>query len=207
MTIVSGLRNKGGESGDPHGIIAGHVAVGCVAGRAPAANAASRSTRSPRGTSARTRRCRRSRSPGGRRRLRATATCGCAYGGTISFRTPTSRCRWRATRARCSSGMFGQGDTKEERERHPRRRTEPARLRARVDGRSLKRKLGRRATGRRSTTISDSVREIERRVQKMRRARPFRTRPARMRRSGSRGLRRAPRPDVRDDRAGLAERT
>ena len=41
---------------------------------------------------------------------------GCSYSGTISFRTPTRRCRWRTTRASCSCACSARAIRPQERE-------------------------------------------------------------------------------------------
>ena len=101
---------QGGESSDPARHHCGHLAVlrgteGSRWHRRP------RHHRRPAGrprTSDRTRRCRRSSSPA---RAAGGVACapgvGCGFASTVAFRTPTSRCRWRTTRARCSTDCSG----------------------------------------------------------------------------------------------------
>ena len=123
-------------------------------------------TRSPRSTSARTRRCRRSRSrPGEGGGGACDRDYGCSYGDTISFRTPTSRCRWSYNPRKLFHRLFGQGDTPSERECDHRAR--PAAFSTwSGEAAALQRSSGARDRVRVDDYL-DSVREIERRVQKL----------------------------------------
>ena len=86
MTIVSGLRNKGGESSDPHGIMAG-TWLSCYRHQGPRRrHAAPRPTSWPRGISAATRRMPSLELTG----EGGDATCGqgatgCGFGSTIGL--------------------------------------------------------------------------------------------------------------------------
>ncbi len=100
MTVVSGLRNKGGESASPHGIIE-ETWLNCVSPRLRNAEdraSASRPTRSPRAT------C------GKDTTLPSLELCG-EPGGMISFRTPEQPLPMESNPRKAFYGMFGQGDT------------------------------------------------------------------------------------------------
>jgi hypothetical protein len=92
-------------------------------------------------------------------------TYGCSYGGTISFRTPTTPLPMEADPRKLFERLFGQGDTPEERKAISRQYAsildlvteEAAALRQTLDAPD-RAKLG---------DYLDSVREIERRVQKL----------------------------------------
>ena len=123
-------------------------------------------------------------------------------GGMISFRTPNQPLPMENNPRKVFYGMFGQGDTKEERQAHPEVDGQPARLRAGID-RQPEPKLdaGDRA---RVNDYLDSVREIERRVQRLEEnAQSLRSARRAARSAG--GFRRAARHAVRDDRAGLPD--
>ncbi len=133
MTIVSGLRNKGGESSDPHGIIAG-TWLSCYGPARPR-------SRHERGTTADQLAARHfgqdtplpslelsGESIGG-------STCapgtGCGFGSTMAFRTPTQPLPMEDNPRKVFYQLFGQGDTDEERARHRARDRQPAGLRDR----------------------------------------------------------------------------
>ncbi len=69
-----------------------------------------------------------------------------------------SRCRWKAIRARCSISMFGQGQTKEERQAILGTTDEPARLRDGIDGQLEPQARRRRPREGRATTWIRSAR-------------------------------------------------
>jgi hypothetical protein len=164
MTIVSGLRNKGGESNTPHAIIAG-TWLGCVkpaishdpkAGTTVdqmAAKVLGADTAFPSLELA---------TEGG-------AVCdpayGCSYGHTVAFRSPTQPLPMEFNPRKIFYRLFGQGDTAEERAKITVENSsildavteDAARLRARLgshDQAAL-------------ADYLDSVREIERRIQKV----------------------------------------
>jgi hypothetical protein len=153
VTIVSGLRNKGGESPSPHGIVE-ETWLNCV---------------SPR---------KRNEATGvgvtvdqiAARHLTKNITvpsmeiCG-EPGGMISFRTPTQPLPMEGDPHKVFLSMFGQGRTKEERESVLGTTTSLLDY-VRDSTASLNRKLG---AGDRTKVSSylDSVREVEQRVQKL----------------------------------------
>jgi hypothetical protein len=115
LTIVSGLRNKGGESSDPHGIMAG-TWLSChgVANRS-----------GDKGTTADQIAARHF---GGDTPLPSlelsgeggNATCGqgatgCGFGSTVAFRTPTQPLPMEDNPRKVFNQLFGQGDTTSER--------------------------------------------------------------------------------------------
>ena len=205
LTIVSGLENKPASAPPVHALSPG-TWLSCVtpARRARSRTAASRSTRSPRSTSARTRRCRRSKS---RPKARGGGgACdrnyGCSYGGTISFRTPTTPLPMEADPRKLFERLFGQGDTPEERKRH----REAVRAACSTWCRGSARTCSRRSARADRAMLDDyleSVREIERRVQKME-ARDLSSVDLPDAPVGAPTLRRAAQPDVRHDRAGVS---
>ena len=104
VTVVSGLRNKGGESSSPHGIVE-ETWLNCVSPRQRNAKTGVGVTADQiaarhlgKGTS-----------------LPSLELCGEA-GGMISFRTPNQPLPMESNPRKVFYGMFGQGDTKEERQ-------------------------------------------------------------------------------------------
>ena len=155
LTIVSGLRNKPGETPEPHGYIEMtwltlREAVGPR--RRPARTPASAPTSSRRGTSVRTRGCRRSSS--------RTALARRAASRGARRR---SRCRRKAIRARCSRSCSARATPTRSARRFS---TRPAASSTASRGR---RRGCRPASASRDRVVVsdylDSVREIERRVQ------------------------------------------
>jgi hypothetical protein len=164
MTIVSGLRNKGGESNTPHAIIAG-TWLGCVkperthdphAGTTVdqmAAKALGGDTAFPSLELA---------TEGG-------AVCdpgyGCSYGHTVAFRSPTQPLPMEPNPRKIFYRLFGQGDTADERMAIT---TENASILDAVaaDAAALQKRLGTRDRVAIADYL-DSVREIERRIQKV----------------------------------------
>jgi hypothetical protein len=167
VTVVSGLRNKGGESSDPHGIMAG-TWLSCVGPK-------DRDGTGDRGVTADQLAARHigqdtalpslevAGEGGGSACAAGVASCG--FGSTTAFRTPTQSLPMETNPRKVFYQMFGQGDTSEERVALL---EESGSVLDYVTQASahLQRKLGdsdRAAVG----DYLDSVREVERRVQKM----------------------------------------
>jgi hypothetical protein len=164
LTVVSGLRNRGGESNTPHAIIAG-TWLGCVSPAIShdphagttidqmAARAISNDTPFPSLELS---------TEGG-------AVCdpayGCSYGHTISFRSPTQPLPMEFNPRKVFYQLFGQGDTAEERAAIT-RETGSVLDAIAGDANALKSRLGAKDQAMVGEYL-ESVREIERRVQKM----------------------------------------
>jgi hypothetical protein len=167
MTIVSGLRNKGGESGDPHGIMAG-TWLSCFGTKG-------RETGSDLGVSADQLAARHfgkdtplsSLEIAGEGGATAcgTGAVGCGFGGTTAFRTPFQPLPMENNPRKVFYQMFGRGDTAEER----------AAILAdsgsvldyvRESSGTLAKLIG-AADRARLNEYLDSVREVENRVQKL----------------------------------------
>jgi hypothetical protein len=165
MTIVSGLRNKGGESSDPHGIMAG-TWLSCqgIKGR-----------EGDKGVTADQIAARRFGLDTPMPSLELTgeggnATCGqgatgCGFGSTVSFRTPTQPLPMEDNPRKVFYQMFGQGDTNQER-REILDETGSLLDYVRDEGARLQRRIG-AADRARVSDYLESVREVERRVQKL----------------------------------------
>src|SRR5215210_1076318 len=153
VTVVSGLRNKGGESSSPHGIIE-ETWLSCVNPR----------LRNPKTGVGVTADQIAARHLGKATSLRSLELCAEA-GGMISFRTPEQPLPMENNPRKVFYGMFGQGDTKEERQAIL-NTTSSLLDYVRESTASLNRRLdaGDRA---RVNDYLDSVREIELRVQKL----------------------------------------
>jgi hypothetical protein len=165
MTIVSGLRNKGGESSDPHGIMAG-TWLSCfgVKGR-----------EGDLGTSADQLAARHFGADTPMPSLELTgeggaATCnqagaGCGYGSTTAFRTPFQPLPMEDNPRKVFYQLFGKGDTGTERKEIL---SETGSLLDYVldEGASLKNRVG-PADRARVNDYLDSVREVEQRVQRL----------------------------------------
>jgi Protein of unknown function (DUF1552) len=165
MTIVSGLRNKGGESSDPHGIMAG-TWLSCygVKGR-----------EGDLGTSADQLAARHFGADTPMPSLELTgeggaATCnqagaGCGYGSTTAFRTPFQPLPMEDNPRKVFYQLFGKGDTGTERKEIL---SETGSLLDYVlgEGASLKNRVG-AADRARVNDYLDSVREVEQRVQRL----------------------------------------
>jgi hypothetical protein len=164
MTIVSGLRNKGGESNTPHAIIAG-TWLGCVSPEKShdphagttvdqmAAKVLGADTAFPSLELA---------TEGG-------AVCdpayGCSYGHTVAFRSPTQPLPMEFNPRKVFYRLFGGGDTADERAAIT---VETSSILDAVaaDAVALQKRLG--ASDRVAVAdYLDSVREIERRIQKI----------------------------------------
>jgi hypothetical protein len=164
MTIVSGLRNRGGESNTPHAIIAG-TWLGCVkpavshdpkAGTTVdqmAAKALGADTAFPSLELS---------TEGG-------AVCdpayGCSYGHTVAFRSPTQPLPMEFNPRKVFYRLFGQGDTAEERAAIT-KETGSILDAVAGDAAALQNRLGPRDRAAVADYL-DSVREIERRIQKV----------------------------------------
>ncbi len=167
VTVVTGLRNKGGESSDPHGIMAG-TWLSCVLPK-------DRSGKDDRGVTADQLAARHigqdtalpsleiAGEGGGSACAAGVASCG--FGSSTAFRTPFQGLPMETNPRKVFYQMFGQGDTAEE-------RAELLEEGGSVldyvadSSKSLQRKLG----GADRSALSDyldSIREVERRMQKM----------------------------------------
>jgi hypothetical protein len=153
VTVVSGLRNKGGESSSPHGIIE-ETWLNCVSPR-------QRSGRTGVGVTADQIAA---RYLGQDTTLPSMELCG-EPGGRISFRTPTQALPMEGNPRKVFYTMFGQGDTSREREAIL--NTTDSLLDYVQDATaSLNRKLD-AADRTKVADYLDSVREVEQRVQKL----------------------------------------
>ena len=165
LTIVSGLRNKGGESSDPHGIIAG-TWLSCVGPKDRdsadrgvtvdqlAARQFGKDTPLPSLEIA---------GEGGTGPCSSAA--GCGFGSTISFRTPTQGLPMESNPRKVFYQLFGQGDTSDER-RAIMRETGSILDYVLDKAAKLQGQLG-PADRAKMNDYLDSVREIERRIEKM----------------------------------------
>ena len=124
---------------------------------------------------------------------------GCSYGGTISFRTPTTPLPMEADPRKLFERLFGQGDTPQERKAISQQYSSILDLVTR-EAADLQKTLDAPDRAQLGDYL-ESVREIERRVQKME-AQDLSSLDA-ARRAGRHQLRPAPEPDVRHDRAGV----
>ena len=164
MTIVSGLRNKGGESNTPHAIIAG-TWLGCVSPE---------KTHDPHaGTTADQMAARMLGSdtafPSLELSTEGGVVCdpayGCSYGHTIAFRSPTQPLPMENNPRKVFYRLFGGGDTADERAAIT---LETGSILDAVtkDAQALQKRIGKRD----QVAVADyleSVREIERRIQKI----------------------------------------
>ena len=153
VTVVSGLRNKGGESASPHGIIE-ETWLSCVSPRLRNAKTGVGVTADQIAA----------RHLGKDTPLPSIELCGEA-GGMISFRTPVQPLPMESNPRKAFYGMFGQGDTNEER-RTILNTTSSLLDYVRESTASLNRRLDPSDRARVNDYL-DSVREIERRVQKL----------------------------------------
>jgi hypothetical protein len=153
VTVVSGLRNKGGESSSPHGIIE-ETWLNCVSPRR-------RSSKTGVGVSVDQIAARRL---GKDTPLPSMELCG-EPGGMISFRTPEQPLPMEGNPRKVFYSMFGQGDTKQERDAIL-NTTNSLLDYVRESTASLNRQLD-AADRARVSDYLDSVREIEIRVQKL----------------------------------------
>ena len=167
VTVVSGLRNKGGESSDPHGIMAG-TWLSCVGPK-------DRDGSGDRGVTADQLAARHigqdtalpslevAGEGGGSACAAGVASCG--FGSTTAFRTPTQSLPMETNPRKVFYQMFGQGDTSEERVALLEESGSVLDYVANASA-GLQRKLG-DADRAAVSDYLDSIREVERRVQKM----------------------------------------
>jgi hypothetical protein len=153
VTVVSGLRNKGGESSSPHGIIE-ETWLNCISPRQRNAKTGVGITVDQIAA----------RHLGKDTPLPSLELCG-EPGGMISFRTPGQPLPMESNPRKAFFGMFGQGDTQEER-RAILHTTNSLLDYVRDATASLNRTLD-VADRARVSDYLDSVREIELRVQKL----------------------------------------
>jgi hypothetical protein len=164
MTIVSGLRNRGGESPTPHAIIAG-TWLGCVAPAVShdpkAGTTVDQMAARVLGTD--------TAFPSLELSTEGGAVCdpayGCSYGHTVAFRSPTQPLPMEFNPRKVFYRLFGQGDTADERTAIV-DETGSILDAVTVDANALKQRLGVRDQAAISDYL-DSVREIERRIQKI----------------------------------------
>jgi hypothetical protein len=153
VTVVSGLRNKGGESSSPHGIIE-ETWLNCVSPR----------KRDPKTGVGITADQIAAKYLGKETSLPSMELCA-EPGGMISFRTPNQPLPMESNPRKVFFGMFGQGDTNEER-RDILKTTDSLLDYVKESTASLNRKLD-AADRARVSEYLDSVREIELRVQRL----------------------------------------
>jgi Protein of unknown function (DUF1552) len=164
MTIVSGLRNRGGESPTPHAIIAG-TWLGCVAPAVShdpkAGTTVDQMAARVLGTD--------TAFPSLELSTEGGAVCdpayGCSYGHTVAFRSPTQPLPMEFNPRKVFYRLFGQGDTADERTAIV-DETGSILDAVTVDANALKQRLGARDQAAIADYL-DSVREIERRIQKI----------------------------------------
>jgi hypothetical protein len=166
-TVVTGLRNKGGESSDPHGIISGtwlscvgpsdHDRAGDrgISADQLAARAIGQDTALPSIELA-------GESIGG---VACAPGVGCGFASTVSFRTPTQPLPMEHNPRKVFYQLFGQGDTDAERKQII-AETDSILDHVKDKAQRLNQSLGPSDRAMLSDYL-DSVREIERRVQKM----------------------------------------
>lgn len=165
LTIVSGLRNRGGESSDPHGIMAG-TWLSCY-------GVANRD--GDKGTTADQLAARHFAGNTPLTSLELTgeggnATCGqgatgCGFGSTVAFRNPFQPLPMEDNPRKVFYQLFGQGDTSDERKAIL---AETGSLLDYVmdEGKALSRRVG-AADRARLANYLDSVREVEQRIQRL----------------------------------------
>jgi Protein of unknown function (DUF1552) len=153
VTVVTGLRNKGGESSSPHGIIE-ETWLNCVSPRKRDAKTGVGVTVDQIAA----------RHLGKETSLPSLELCA-EPGGMISFRTPNQPLPMESNPRKVFFAMFGQGDTNEER-RTILKTTDSLLDYVRESTARLNRKLD-AADRARVSEYLDSVREIEQRVQRL----------------------------------------
>jgi Protein of unknown function (DUF1552) len=165
MTIVSGLRNKGGESSDPHGIMAGtwlscyginnrNDDLGTTADQLAARHFGADTPLSSLELTG----------EGGNATCGQGAT-GCGFGSTVAFRSPTQPLPMEDNPRKVFYQLFGQGDTSRER-KEILSETDSLLDYVASEGAALKKRIG-AADRARVSDYLDSVREVEQRVQKL----------------------------------------
>jgi hypothetical protein len=167
VTVVSGLRNKGGESSDPHGIISG-TWLSCVGpsdgdrtgdrgvtADQIAARAIGQDTALPSIELS-------GEAIGG---VACAPGVGCGFASTVSFRTPTQPLPMEHNPRKVFYQLFGQGDTEQQRQQII-QETGSILDHVRDKAQRLGQNLG-PADKNILNDYLDSVREIERRIQKM----------------------------------------
>jgi hypothetical protein len=167
MTVVTGLRNKGGESSDPHGIMAG-TWLSCVLPK-------DRDGTGERGITADQLAARHigqdtalpsleiAGEGGGSACAAGVASCG--FGASTAFRTPFQALPMETNPRKVFYQMFGQGDTSEERAALLEQSGSVLDYVA-ESSKSLQRKIGDADRAALSDYL-ESIREVERRMQKM----------------------------------------
>ncbi|HTQ36665.1 MAG TPA: DUF1552 domain-containing protein [Steroidobacteraceae bacterium] len=165
LTIVSGLRNKGGESSDPHGIMAG-TWLSCYG---------IKDRKDDLGTTADQLAARKFGAGTPLPSLELTgeggaATCsqsggGCGYGSTTAFRTPFQPLPMEDNPRKVFFTLFGQGDDTKERKQIL-GETGSLLDYAMEQGKDLDTRIGAADRARLSDYL-DSVREVEQRVQRL----------------------------------------
>ena len=191
VTVVSGLRNKGGESSSPHGIIE-ETWLNCVSPRKRDAKTGVGVTVDQIAA----------RHLGKDTSLPSKELCA-EPGGMISFRTPNQPLPMESNPRKAFYGMFGQGDTNEER-RDILKTTDSLLDYVKESTTSLTRKLD-AADRTRVSDYLDSVREIELRVSKLEQNAQSVDLPGRAAARAAGRFRRARRRPVRNVCAGLAD--
>jgi hypothetical protein len=165
LTVVSGLRNKGGESSDPHGIMAG-TWLSCYG---------IKDRKDDLGTTADQLAARQFGSSTPLPSLELSgeggaATCnqsggGCGYGSTTAFRTPFQPLPMEDNPRKVFFALFGQGDNTKER-KEILSETDSLLDYVMEEGKALNRRIGAADRARLSDYL-DSVREVEARVQRL----------------------------------------
>jgi hypothetical protein len=165
LTVVSGLRNKGGESSDPHGIMAGTwlSCYGVKDRKEDMGTTADQLAARQFGTSTPLPSLELSGEGG-------AATCsqsggGCGFGSTTAFRTPFQPLPMEDNPRKVFFQLFGQGDNTKERKEIL---SETGSLLDYVmaEGKSLNQRIGAADRARLSDYL-ESVREVENRVQRL----------------------------------------
>jgi hypothetical protein len=165
LTVVSGLRNKGGESSDPHGIMAGTwlSCYGIKDRKDDLGTTADQLAARQFGTSTPLPSLELSGEGG-------AATCnqsggGCGYGSTTAFRTPFQPLPMEDNPRKVFFALFGQGDNTKER-KEILSETDSLLDYVMEEGKALNRRIGAADRARLSDYL-DSVREVETRVQRL----------------------------------------
>ncbi len=165
LTVVSGLRNKGGESSDPHGIMAGTwlSCYGIKDRKEDLGTTADQLAARQFGTSTPLPSLELAGESG-------AATCnqsggGCGYGSTTAFRTPFQPLPMEDNPRKVFFALFGQGDNTKER-KEILSETDSLLDYVMDEGKALNKRIGAADRARLSDYL-DSVREVETRVQRL----------------------------------------